>query len=275
MTERNPLLFIHGGPGMNSYAEHALLAPLVTNKGFEPTFWNEPSKDRPEGFPFDPANAFMGLVESVKKQISELRERSSKVHIVCLSFAVHPLFNALLEDSRGIDSILIVSPVFHFKKEIWNIIGFAEKDFEENAPDKAAALKKLRRESERFFDEKMQQALQIGAEDESLFTNYWHNKTAMANYFGVWEKFGATLDLVSFFSAMGQFATIDESFSGKSFEIPTTVVFGKHDRVVHQDDEIRKCKELFPNLTIHTFDQSGHYPHIEETERFLDLLSRQ
>ena len=42
-------VFLHGGPGFNSFAEQAILGPIFHSYGREIVFWNEPSRLRPGG----------------------------------------------------------------------------------------------------------------------------------------------------------------------------------------------------------------------------------
>ena len=36
-------VFLHGGPGFNSFAEQAILRPLIVSAGHDIVCWNEPS----------------------------------------------------------------------------------------------------------------------------------------------------------------------------------------------------------------------------------------
>ena len=54
--------------------------------------------------------------------------------------------------------------------------------------------------------------------------------------------------------------------------VPALVAFGKHDGLTSPVAELGLLRERFATLSVEQFDGSAHYPHIEETQRFLDAL---
>lgn len=143
-------------------------------------------------------------------------------------------------------------------------------DFRSEQPAKAEKIRALLSESEIFLDKPMMQALNLALEDPLLFTHYWLNKDAMARYFGAWANNNAQADLESFWAVMEDFA--DTTPLGQRIDVPARIVLGKHDRIIDMQAELSACEWLFPKAQIHMFDESAHFPHLEEPERFLDVM---
>jgi len=74
----------------------------------------------------------------------------------------------------------------------------AEGDLRETQPETAAKLRDLIGKTRELYDEPMREGLELAATDPLLFTHYWTNKDRMQEFFSVWAKRGATLDLASF-----------------------------------------------------------------------------
>jgi pimeloyl-ACP methyl ester carboxylesterase len=55
-------------------------------------------------------------------------------------------------------------------------------------------------------------------------------------------------------------------------ELPTLLVAGRHDRVIPAE-HTRAAGELVPGSRLTIFENSGHFPHLDEPDRFSDLLA--
>src|SRR4051812_7158437 len=106
------ILFLHGGPGLNSVAEAELLGPRLRDSGIEPHFWNEPSEARPGSWPFRTERAFSNQVESARAILDHLRSESdSPIDLVAHSFGCNVAWD-LLAESLGIRRLFLVAPAF-------------------------------------------------------------------------------------------------------------------------------------------------------------------
>ncbi len=54
--------------------------------------------------------------------------------------------------------------------------------------------------------------------------------------------------------------------------VPTLIVWGSKDRMIPAHHAI-KAQESIPNCRVELFDRAGHFPHLDDPERFADLLS--
>jgi pimeloyl-ACP methyl ester carboxylesterase len=55
-------------------------------------------------------------------------------------------------------------------------------------------------------------------------------------------------------------------------DMPTLMVAGERDAVIPAD-HTRRAAELTPNSRVEIFGESGHFPHLDEPERFADLVA--
>lgn len=56
-----------------------------------------------------------------------------------------------------------------------------------------------------------------------------------------------------------------------SSEIPTLIVWGTRDRMI-PTWHATTAQQSFPGSRVELFDGAGHFPHLDEPERFADLL---
>ncbi|WP_436862591.1 alpha/beta fold hydrolase [Staphylococcus caeli] len=71
--------------------------------------------------------------------------------------------------------------------------------------------------------------------------------------------------------ALMGFPVFEKDVEIKQTDIPTLIINGEHDPLVTQDT-VEKYRTAFTSIHMQTFSQSGHAPHIEEPQRFLELL---
>jgi hypothetical protein len=53
--------------------------------------------------------------------------------------------------------------------------------------------------------------------------------------------------------------------------MPTLIVWGDHDRIIPLDHAY-KAHEAIPNSRLEVMEGVGHYPHVEEPVRFVEIL---
>lgn len=269
----NAFLYFHGGPGLNSLAEQHLLGPLFADYRQSIFFWNEPSKFRPSGDLFSTERAYSALTASMHRFVKEHTSTGHPAHVILHSFAVNPFLQKSIEEPQRIASLTIIAPAFDFWSSLRRIVGLAISDFEADSPGVSRQLEQCLKDSKKPFDAKMREAIQLAATDAKLFTNYWRNTAAMNEYFGCWQERGAQLDLDSFFSVLTELATITTARAdGAQIAIPTKLIFGKHDPIIDAKKETLLTEKIFSSGDYITFENSAHYPHLEEAKRFVSLM---
>lgn len=266
-----PYLYFHGGPGMNSLGEQALLGPAFRALEKEIHFWSEPRSSETS---FNPQQAFTGWMESARSFLEHAaRQHGGPVHVLAHSFAAQGLCRIAFAQPELFQSLTLIAPVLDADAWLRNVLRIAADDFDKIAPSKANDITEALGASTSCFDGPMQSAFMIAAQDAVLFTNYWCNADRMNQFFDVWQKNAAGLDANAFFSVLGEFAQ-SPIFEQRrhDFKAPVRVILGKHDRVSTAKLEVGACHRLYGDLTVHYFDESAHFPHLEETDRFLEVL---
>jgi proline iminopeptidase len=99
-------------------------------------------------------------------------------------------------------------------------------------------------------------------------------------YFHQWDdKTGADLDARTVYEyqawnaagpLLGTFNTLEKL---PAIETPTLVVAGRHDGITPTGPGAERIASLMPNATLMVFEDSGHYPFIEEEDAFFAALS--
>ena len=58
-----------------------------------------------------------------------------------------------------------------------------------------------------------------------------------------------------------------------SLEVPTLVISGAHDWIMPEEHGGRRLAELIPGARHVVFEESGHFPYVEENPRFADTIA--
>lgn len=54
-------------------------------------------------------------------------------------------------------------------------------------------------------------------------------------------------------------------------DIPVTGIYGRHDMLASNEKECALLKQCFTNMRYHVLEASAHNPHIEETDRVIQI----
>ncbi|GEP89987.1 hypothetical protein CTE07_16320 [Chitinophaga terrae (ex Kim and Jung 2007)] len=65
------------------------------------------------------------------------------------------------------------------------------------------------------------------------------------------------------------------SVNAPSTEVPVIVIYGKHDNIISVEEELAVLPTYFVDPKIIEMQGSGHYPHIEEPEKVLQILQEE
>lgn len=113
--------------------------------------------------------------------------------------------------------------------------------------------------------------------DDADWRNIWTAITPM--YFHNYqESVGNALDEATHYVAaawnqcMALLATYNTLEGLKDVTAPTLVVSGQHDFITPPEPGTKRLASLIPNATTHIFENSGHYPFIEEQDAFFTTL---
>jgi pimeloyl-ACP methyl ester carboxylesterase len=263
----NKFIFFHGGPGFNSRGEERLLAPAFRQKSWEILFWNQipPSnKDR----------AFTELLNQVHGTIETQVQKTGPVRAIAHSFAAHPLLRLAARHPEYFLDLTLIGPTLDLFDLCKNILGLASKDFhalKESGREKE--VQQALRETQRLFDPAMRAGFKHVVEDSLLLGHYFSNQKVCESFVQVWADLGLSIDEISFFSVMDELAAMTDYKDGLTeIRVPTRVLWTLRDPVVLRANQEPVMKKIAPHAKAHVFEESGHYPHLEQTDLFMKLL---
>ncbi|SCS23806.1 alpha/beta fold hydrolase [Staphylococcus caeli] len=72
--------------------------------------------------------------------------------------------------------------------------------------------------------------------------------------------------------ALMGFPVFEKNIEIKHTSIPTLIINGEHDPLVTQET-VEEYRNAFTSVHVQSFSQSGHAPHIEEPQHFLEVLT--
>jgi proline iminopeptidase len=265
------VLYFHGGPGFNSHPEKNLLSEKLIEAGFQPAFWHEPSQLRPNGPGFRAEEAFQNYIEHAAAFLLE-ESKDGPVVLVGHSFGAHPLVHLANRHPEKISQLVYVAPGLDIYAADLNIFRFTKKDFEEHGDEqRSKAFTQLIDAHTPAFDENTEKGFQLVLENPRFIQYYWKNAQRMQEFLSFFQEEEYQLDIESFFSVRRSFTRPEL----KKASIPTLVIFGAGEIVVSKDAEWKLLNEAYSNLKSYVFQDSAHYPHIEETDRFVKTLQEE
>jgi pimeloyl-ACP methyl ester carboxylesterase len=127
------LVFLHGGPGFNSFAEQVMLGPLFRAACHEIVFWHEPSKNRPQGDAFDEADAFECWLASAERCVVTAA-RSAPVHLIAHSMGMHAAAEIVRRHPGCVTSLVIIAPAADAFITFKNVLRLAYEDLIDAQP---------------------------------------------------------------------------------------------------------------------------------------------
>lgn len=265
-----PLLFVHGGPGLSSAAEEALLKPAFEAEGLGFECWNEPSHFRPEGEFFSPTRAFEAWVASVHRACAQLAFLKGPVHLVAHAFGAQAALLVAHQQPELFAGLTLVAPALDVPRLFERLEAVALEDFLKLDPVRATRLEAFLKAKRAFFDGADQQALGLAVTDPELLARCWAQPSTLVDFAQAWADRGAHLDGESFFAVCADFARTGGRvpFVG----VPTQILWGKKDPLVTGSAERPLAVQQIADLHEVVFEESAHFPHLEERERFARLV---
>ena len=272
---KHAVFFIHGGPGLNSFAENAILGPLLAKEGSQAYFWNEPSSLRPNGkFSSRPRN-FQTWLAALEDEFSSFSAEHGKIHIVAHSFGAHGAVYLSHKFSNQIAQITLVAPGLETYECQKNVSRLCIEDFKISAPEKAKLLERYLLQSRTVFDQFMAQAFQLALQNEKLMTHYWVDRAKMLAWAVHLGSAEAQMDIESLFGIPSTFDTghLDPDKHPVS-AIPVLILFAEIDPVITRQKETALARILFQDMREVTILRTSHFLHLEQPEEFVQSISK-
>lgn len=260
------ILFFHGGPGLNSNPEKQLLTQPLKNAGFEFLAWNEPSRLRPDNYPFNPENAVQNYFQSAEEFFLS-QYNGEPLIIAGHSFGANAITHLHNEYPDKIKMMVYIAPVHLMSHLDKNVFRFILADYQLYNDTKTAEMQHVFDKLTHHYNNNTEKGWRLVFENPRLLEYYWVDKSIMHNYLQYFAPPQFQIDTEGFFSLRLLWKGILLKESNK----PAIVVLGGRDVTSSNNSELLVLNKL-SNLESHIFSFSAHYPHIEETEKLINVL---
>jgi pimeloyl-ACP methyl ester carboxylesterase len=269
------LFFVHGGPGLNSFAERCLLEPELLRRGIRTTFWDEPSILRPTQNQAMIEPSYQAWIKALEEEFIDFIDgiedpANEGLILMAHSFGVFGALRLLERYEDTIQWLCLVSPSLWMVEAQKNIFECAAKDYESISNESSELLRKLARKTKGVFDPPSREAFDLALRDPQLFSHYFESDQRQLEWMECLSNPAFSFDERSFNGVLESFA--DESQQLKKREVPIIVVFGEQDPIVSRKLEIETAREMTTKLYPLIIDSARHFPHLERIEVFLDKL---
>lgn len=250
-------LFLHYGPGGNSFVENKILGKL-TDKIY---FWDQPKvKHRP--------NPYSSLVALCEEQLLKV---SSPCNIVAHSFGCDLALSILKSNPNLVSKTILISPL----RNIPNcFINLAKKllEIKNSVPLSQALLSAESKTDNLSLEANLFWSLitQISTHP-NYNSSFWQSHECMTNYFSLAAEASA------FDAEEWQVLVHDYLFTQKqnNYEIlkntNTHALFGANDPYL-TPAALEYWKELLGKDNVSIIDNVGHFPHLEQPSSILNFL---
>ncbi len=262
------IIYLNGGPGLNSQPERHLLAPHLEKFNHEAFFWDEPSELRPGNETYSPEKAFEQATESAQKFIYNLCHDKNnsglkcEVTLMAHSFSVHHAIRIAEKLPTVIKELILISPALNIKDADNNIFKIAVKGLADEGHTAASAeLAEMLPSIEEAFDQKKIHAFMLASQYSALFINYWGDMNLMQQYFS-FIKDEYSFDAKGMFAVRASMPKVNE-FPETPITIPTKVYFGELDPISLPEQQIKVLRKYFTALDVHILAGAKHYSHLE------------
>jgi pimeloyl-ACP methyl ester carboxylesterase len=265
-------VFLHGGPGFNSFAERAILGPLFADANLQVVFWNEPSRLRPDGEPFHAETAFEHWLASARRCVMTAWE-GALVHLIAHSCTIHPAVAIARDHPERVRSLILVAPSADNLTTFRNVLRLAHADLVGVKPEPAATVADSLERTRRLMDEAMREGMLAAVNDDRLFTHYFVNEDRLRAMLATWSRPEAQFDLESFLSVLSDFGNRGGTLlPGAALSTPTLALFGAQDPVTPAAEHAALLRNVIPDVHVEIAEGCSHYVHLEQPQRFVDRV---
>ncbi len=267
-------VFLHGGPGFNSFAEQAILGPIFHSNGHEIVFWNEPSRLRPGGEPFDgTTGAFERWLASAERCVL-FAAQSPPAHLITHSVTVHAAVEIVRRHPSRIATLVALAPSADPFATFTNVLRLAHEDLRDVKPEIAATIAECLARTREFLDDPMREGLMNVLHDERLFSHYWADPVQFEASMSALARPEAQFDAESFFAVLSGFKQRGATcLSASSVHVSALVLFGAHDRITRAGEQRNAIEAALPGARIDVLEGCSHYVHLDRPRHVVDIVT--
>ncbi|MCB9090918.1 MAG: alpha/beta hydrolase [Halobacteriovoraceae bacterium] len=263
-------LYFHGGPGFNANPERNILTPIFEKNGLEIAFWEEPSVLRPDGPAFVAGeNCFQNYINELEKFFKKEIEGQNKVALIGHSFGCHSVSHLALNFQESISKVYLIAPDLDLPAADINMLTIGRDDYFNNQEIKAATrLTEILENFDGKMTEELEEGFQLLLSNPRFLGYYWKNLEVMPNYFSHYADPEYGFDYNSFVTMR----RVQAFQYPNNSSIEAHLILGSHDNIISKKNERKLVNQYFPQVIEHIFEDSAHYPHIEEKEKFINTI---
>jgi pimeloyl-ACP methyl ester carboxylesterase len=263
-------MFLHGGPGLNSFGESKLLGPAIEAAGHEVHFWNEPSVNRLQGDPFSTSGAFGNWIASAERAFLSICT-AEPVHVIAHSFSYAVACELARRYPARVAGLVLIAPAAQPAISFTNLLKLAQRIA---VPGVAAVFAKCVSDTRSVLDAPMRKGFQQILDDATLFggvfTNYWVDRDRFHAWLATQADPEAQFDVASFVSVLDDYRARGVSFrSDKPVTSRTLAFFAAQDPVVTFSEQAAIVRADIPEAQFELVEGCGHFIHLERPQDWL------
>lgn len=258
-----PLLYIHGGPGLHGEAERRWLLPAAAAHGWALQIWDE----RLSG-----ARTWEACVQSVLEAAREAA-RSAPVTVLAHSFGACLASEAARRHPELFSQMVFLAPTLDMRAVFLNLIELVARDQAVTRQvDVAEGLRERASASRAFYDASMQEGLALAFQQPTALPHYWGDPAAMGRWLQIVSEPAWTIDFATQASILSGFSG---TLAEERLPIRALTFFADRDQLVTESDQRPVLESRFASYETKTFEGAGHFGHLERPEDFFELFSRE
>lgn len=248
-------LFLHYGPGGNSFVDKEILGNL-TEKIY---FWDQP---KVKHF----SSPFQSLVTESEGQIKKM---SSPSNLIAHSFGCDIAASLLQSNSITVDKTLLISPLRHMPTSFINLGNKLIAKQETQALKDA--LNAIGRDFTKIEAPLFWNLVSNIASHPFYFPSFWQSQETMNNFISLASKAPAH-DSEEFYAVVQNYLFSDPKNNYNSLNKSNThVVLGAEDPYYTADD-FHYWQQLLGSENVTIIKSTGHFPHLEQPSYFLKFI---
>ncbi|MBL7664477.1 MAG: alpha/beta hydrolase [Bacteriovoracaceae bacterium] len=248
-------LYVHGGPGLNSYPESQLLKPIFESHNHEIVLWNEPKS-------FSSKNYYAEMVDNLKDFILS---QGPNLNIISHSFGSYLVLDLISKTDLPVNSLCFVSPALDLEQGDKNILNVGLEILKKTNTELS---KQLETKIQLFKKNKTEQnkidALLLAFQSGYFSLNFCSEEN-FKKYFGLLIN-EHEFRLNDFLKIKPTIAPLKPQKKKKS--IKSIAIFGAQDPIFKYENEMKVLNKFIEKTNVKIFPNISHYPHIESQHDF-------
>jgi len=262
------LLFFHGGPGLNSNPEQKILTDKYRKAGIDLICWNEPSELRGTYERNFPETRQEQLLHSAERFLLDNYD-GGPICIMSHSMGSQTVCWLLNKHQDKVKAVFLSAPCFDIFDADKNIFKMIENDFQKHGNETVSQNLRsiISKFSENIYDSIIN-GWKIILENPRLFDYYWLDKDKKDKYLSFFSDPHFTLDFDGFFEIRKTYKNVTLHKTEKRI----TIFHSKQDPITPNISADYNILKYFPNLKLYNMQKSLHYPHIEESDKVLEII---